>query len=601
MGPRRVPLHRSLLARLFAASVLVAVCAVAATAWITVTTTTGALRTERGQSLADDTRVYDALIGYAATHRDWDGVRPLVDRLAARTGRAITLTTPARTRIADSEPGARPLPERAAARVDPLRPDAALSDGSGAVDPRAVGPYRLTAKERHDVRAEAEATARCMRDKGVGADAVELPSGRYELRFDRPELARKLAEYCDVTSYRQTPPTQLRALDELAGRAAACLGLDSPEGLTIADDFTWDLVGAAPPSATPAAARECVDDARRDQLRPYVAPAALLFVGAPGRTDEPSGTALSGGAVLRIVAAAAAVLAVAVAVTVAVGLRLIRPLRSLVAAAQRPAERMARVPVRTDDEIGRLTAAFNDFAERRERLEEQRRSMVGDVAHELRSPLTNIRSWLEAAQDGLTPTDDRLLALLLDEAVLLQHVIDDLRDLAAADAGRLTLHREPVRTADVLDRVAAAHRGTAERAGVRLDRHDVGDTGELYADPLRLQQIVGNLVGNAVRHTPSGGRVALSARREGRATLLQVADTGAGIAAEDLPHVFDRFWRADKSRTRQTGGSGLGLSIARQLAEAHGGSVTARSTVGRGSVFTVRLPHEHPDRSAGEG
>ncbi|WP_244177920.1 sensor histidine kinase, partial [Streptomyces atriruber] len=209
--------------------------------------------------------------------------------------------------------------------------------------------------------------------------------------------------------------------------------------------------------------------------------------------------------------------------------------------------------------------------------------------HELRTPLSNIRGWLEAAEDGVVDTDPELVTSLLEEALLLQHIVDDLQDLAAADAGTLRLHREPVRAAEIADQVAAAHQARADGAGVRLRATAFGDPW-VTADPLRLRQAIGNLVSNAVRHTPEGGSVRISCRTTADAVLIEVADTGTGIAAADLPHVFDRFWRADKSRTRATGGSGLGLSIVRKLVEAHDGTVSAQSVPGKGSLFTVRLP-----------
>ncbi len=244
------------------------------------------------------------------------------------------------------------------------------------------------------------------------------------------------------------------------------------------------------------------------------------------------------------------------------------------------------------------------MSEQRARLAGQRRAMVGDVAHELRTPLSNIRGWLEAAQDGVATPDDAFIASLHEEAVLLQHVIDDLQDLAAADAGELRVHPEPLGAAELLGQVAAAHRARAEAAGVTVTT-DVPSGHRLTADPVRLRQAVGNLVSNAVRHTPPGGAVRVTCR-PGPAgeSVIEVADSGTGIPADDLPHVFDRFWRAEKSRSRRTGGSGLGLAIVRKLAEAHGGTADVRSTVGQGSVFTLRLPREHPDEDgqpAGSG
>jgi two-component system sensor histidine kinase BaeS len=215
--------------------------------------------------------------------------------------------------------------------------------------------------------------------------------------------------------------------------------------------------------------------------------------------------------------------------------------------------------VSAQDEIGRLTASFNELTAHRDRTERQRKAMVSDIAHELRTPLSTIRSVLEATQDGILPAEEETTASLLEETLLLQHIIDDLQDLAAADAGTLRLHPEPVRLAEVLEQVAAAHGAGTDTAGVAL-RVAAADGIEIPADPLRLRQIVGNLVSNAVRHTPAAGSVTLRARAEGGSAVVEVTDTGTGIAAEDLPLVFDRFRRAERSRSRGTGGSGLGLS-----------------------------------------
>lgn len=347
----------------------------------------------------------------------------------------------------------------------------------------------------------------------------------------------------------------------------------------------------------------CVGSARREQLGSYVSEPALLFVtssdgsrAAAARADANGGFSLSAANTTRLAGFSAGILAVTVAVTAFAATRLTRPLRALTAATQRMKTGEATEPVTARSagsagEIRQLADAFNDMAAHRKALEDQRQAMVSDVAHELRTPLSNIRGWLEAAEDGVVATDPELVTSLLEEALLLQHIVNDLQDLAAADAGTLRLHREPVHASDVVDQVAAAHQAGAEAAGVRLSATTLGDPC-FTADPLRLRQAIGNLVSNAVRHTPAGGSVTISCRATLDAVVVEVADTGSGIAPADLPHVFDRFWRADKSRTRATGGSGLGLAIVRQLVEGHGGTVTARSTPGEGAVFTVRVPVE---------
>lgn len=671
-GPRaQVPLRKSLFARLLAVSALVAACSVAATAWLAVQTTSGAIRQEQGQNLTADARIYHRLLGYAAAHPTWDGVAETVRELAEQSGRRIALTTQGRAPLADSaapEP-ATALPAQASAVVDPLAVDTALSaesaGGSGTttdrVDPRAVGPFRLPASERTRLRKAADRSVACLSDFGIASDVVAGASGRPLIQVvggNDPE--RVQGTRCAVDALDTPTATEEKALKALNQLADACLKRQGREGVQLKLGLSWgqaaDPVPAeavpmpaegypslpptaepsvapssapepgvreertAPPSSAPSpgdqqaavtseddrAVASCVGTARREQLSSYVASPALLFIGDTGGATVP-GFDLSPANTARIAGAAALVLALTVGASVLVGARLVRPLRALTGAAQRmrDGEDTAPVVVLADNEIGRLAAAFNDMSAHRARLEAQRKAMVSDVAHELRTPLSNIRGWLEAAQDGVAEPDPAFIAFLHDEAVQLQHIIDDLQDLAQADADALRLHPEPVRIEELLGQVAAAHQARADTAGVVL-RVQAPPPGRpppaLTADPVRLRQAVGNLVSNAVRHTPAGGEVTLRpyGSDEGDAVLVDVADTGSGIPADDLAHVFDRFWRGEKSRNRRTGGSGLGLAIVRKLAEAHGGTATAASVPGQGSVFTLRLPADG-NSPAGQG
>ncbi|MFJ7624925.1 ATP-binding protein [Streptomyces sp. NPDC097595] len=653
-GARRtVPLRKSLFARLLAVSALVAACSVAATAWLAVQTTSGAIRQEQGQNLAADARIYHRLLGYAAAHPTWDGVGATVRELAEQSGRRIALTTQGRAPLADSAArGAAALPAQASAVVDPLSVDTALSTGAGAtgtttdrVDPRAVGPFRLPASERTRLRKTADRGVACLGDFGIAADVVAGASGRPLIQVvggNDPE--RIQGTRCAVDELDTPTATERKALKALNQLADACLERQGRDGVHLSLGLSWGQaaepvpaeavpVPAAPmatmppsvepravpteapreePSAEPSAVpgpgdqqaaatsendravASCVGTARREQLSSYVASPALLFIGDPGGGTVP-GFDLSPANTARIAGAAALVLALTVGASVLVGARLVRPLRALTGAAQRmrDGEDTAPVVVAADNEIGRLAATFNDMSAHRARLEAQRKAMVSDVAHELRTPLSNIRGWLEAAQDGVADPDPEFIAFLHTEAVQLQHIIDDLQDLAQADAGALRLHPEPVDVAELLGQVAAAHQARADAAGVALGvRPPDRPPPPLTADPVRLRQAVGNLVSNAVRHTPEGGTVTLRAygSEDGDAVLVDVADTGSGIPADDVARVFDRFWRGEKSRSRRTGGSGLGLAIVRKLAEAHGGTATAVSTLGEGSVFTLRFP-----------
>ncbi|MEU0969152.1 HAMP domain-containing sensor histidine kinase [Streptomyces sp. NPDC005917] len=607
----RIPWRKRLLVRLLFASVLIAVCSVAATAWLAVTTTTSALEQEQGRDLAADNKILAQLSGYAADHADWSGVQHTVRALAATTGRRVALTTADRTLIADSAPHDSPLPPRPAAAVDPLHTDTYTEFGAqlSGIDPRAVGPFRLPAIEREKLDAVARNEQECFDRVGARTTVRHTPSGRpHVLVDDGTDAVLYLKAGCGNVFATPTSgtrdaldfptPTETRALTALTDLARPCLkARDMDLGGPLS--LTYDPTGRTPVSGgflvtkrgvkreTDQTAKNCVTDARRTQLEPYVAPAAELFLGlgdqtAPRFDMSPANKA-------RIVGVAGLVLAVTVAVTAVVATRLVRPLRALTAAAQQPPELHARAPVRTRDETGLLAEAFNDLTERRERLEEQRKAMVSDIAHELRSPLTNIRGWLEVTRDGVVAPDRALLASLHEEALVLQRIIDDLQDLAAADAGTLRIHREPVRAADLFEQVAAAHRVAADGAGVSL-LTDADGTVWLDADPVRMRQALGNLVSNAIRHTPADGTVTLAARPDGDHVVLTVTDSGKGIAPDDLARVFERFWRAEKSRSRRTGGSGLGLPIVRHLVAAHDGTVEAASEPGRGAEFTLRLP-----------
>ncbi|MFI8537514.1 ATP-binding protein [Streptomyces aquilus] len=594
--PRDLPLRRSLRSRLLGLSALVSLCSIVATAWLVVSLTAVAIGRERGQVLADDARIYDTLVGYAATHPDWSGVGPTLRALSERTGRRIALTDEARHPLADSagEGPAGTLPSKASATVDALAVDSALARPSAGsspdrIDPRAVGPFLLTGRERSDLAARASRIAACIREGGPAqeVEVTRTPNGRSQVEVDGDVF--DTGDRCGVDGLQRRTRTETRALAQLGGLVNDCLGGRHAAPVRLADDLSWvpaDVRGSPDTRAVTA----CLSTARREQLDPYVAPPVLLFATAPDRKIA-TFFDLSGANRMRIVGVTVAVLLTTVTVTFVAGTRMVRPLRALTGAAQRMADgdQSARVEVAGDDEFGRLAAAFNLMASRRQELERLRRALVSDVAHELRAPVSNVRGWLEAVEDGVVPADESLVSSLLEEAVLLQHIIDDLRDLSAADAGVLVLHPEDVDAAAVLGQVARAHQGSAGAAGVEL-RVRAEEGLVLCADPMRLRQAVGNLVSNAVRHTPAGGTVALSAEREGDDVVFRVADTGSGISGEDLPKVFDRFWRAEKSRSRQSGGSGLGLSIVRKLAEAHGGSAQVSSAVGEGSVFSLRLP-----------
>jgi signal transduction histidine kinase len=272
--------------------------------------------------------------------------------------------------------------------------------------------------------------------------------------------------------------------------------------------------------------------------------------------------------------------------------RIVRPLTELTrgvrAIAQgRPTE---PVPVGGPDEIAELGRAFNRMARQLELDEQQRQHLFAGITHELRTPLSVIQGTLEGVLDHVVePTPERIAALH-SQTLLLRRLITDLRDLSLAQAGQLELH--PTRTdvaAIVADTVEAFAPSFQDR-GISVRTNIPADFPGVEADPDRLRQIVQNLVENALRYTSAGGTVEIALRAEDGGVRIQVADTGRGIGAADLPHIFEHFYRADPSRARASGGTGLGLAIVKSLVEAHHGRVTVESTPGAGSTFTVRLP-----------
>lgn len=279
--------------------------------------------------------------------------------------------------------------------------------------------------------------------------------------------------------------------------------------------------------------------------------------------------------------------------------RVTRPLTRLTYAAQTMAggDLNVRVGSSVVKEIDELAGAFNTMATSLSDADRQRRQMTADVAHELRTPLSIIRGRLEGMQDGIYKATPEEIATLLKETALLERLIEDLRVLALADAGQLALHKEGIAPGALVRSVAQSFARQAASQNVELRVADVGEMEalpEIDVDPQRIAQVLGNLVANSLRHTPAGGSVDMKAWLEVRAgknvLCMSVKDTGSGISAEDLPHIFDRFYRVDHARTRSAGGAGLGLAIAKRMIEAHNGGMWAESKPGEGTLVGVWVP-----------
>jgi two-component system, OmpR family, sensor histidine kinase BaeS len=538
---------------------LVAVSATAATAWLTLRQASQQIDESATVDRAQLDEVVSRLKEYGSQHGTWEGVPGLVRDLRARTGQRIHLVADTGEVIVDTD-------------TEENRTARALGTMTGFVDPRPMldlseSPADPAARQDAVVKAvgayrSGVLFAACLTRIGVPVTAspgdMGVPGFDADLRdvdLSDPQGIQQIVAECRAAA---TVSASYGQADTARVKLCASLKALGPLDSCLAQAFTAQIGDVAPVPAR-------------------------VYLGARG---DPS-SALAAGPLL---AAAAGVAAVAIIGTVLLSRRVLRPIDTLTAAAQRlgRGDLTGRVPVRGNDELAELARSFNRMADSLQRGEERQRRLVADVAHELRTPLANLRGYLEALSDGVIAPDQDLYASLHEEAVLQQRIVDDLQDLALAEAGNLAYHRVTVDLAELLETCRTAHHARAESAGVSLSVE--ADPVAVRADPDRLRQVLGNLVTNALRATAAGGSVRLSASQTGTQAVLRVVDTGSGIAADALPYVFDRFWRADSARGRRTGGSGLGLAIARQIVTDHGGTITVASEVGVGTTFTITLP-----------
>ncbi|MFC9683575.1 sensor histidine kinase [Streptomyces sp. NPDC056948] len=529
---------------------LVAMAATAATAWLTLRQANLQVRESVTAGRQEVSRITGDLRAYGFAHGTWEGLSPTVSRLAEDTGQRIRVATENDVLLADSDAlegrAPRPVSNQPPVLVDPrplLRiPAGQLPRTSMKLTATAIAQYRAEAAYAACLtRAGAEVTA-SPDDTGVPRSSTERRPGQCEEPEGEPDprTAQDLEVIRTCESEQQFTTCLQRVFNERVGSAA-------PPRLVI-------RLGV------------------RDESPPALAAAPTM--------------AVAGGVALAAVVGA-----------LLLSRAVLRPVRAMTLAAGGLGEGDLgrRVPVSGRDEIAQLGRAFNRMAESIQAVEERQRRLTGDIAHELRTPLANLRGYLEALRDGVVEPTPELLDSLHEEALLQQRIVDDLQDLALAEAGALTYHPVRVDLRELLEAAGTAHRAQADAAGVAL-RLDAPRPVDVIADADRLRQVVGNLVGNALRATAPGGTVtlALAQAEDGELVFLQVRDTGKGIPAEDLPHLFDRFWRADAARGRATGGSGLGLSIARQIVTDHQGTIAVESTVGVGTLFTVTLATTGP-------
>ncbi|MEV7889991.1 sensor histidine kinase [Streptomyces sp. NPDC002817] len=539
---------------------VVALAATAATAWLTLRQANRQVQETAAAGRQEVSRITGELQAYGFAHGTWEGLSPTVAELARDTGQRIRIATESDVLLADSDALAgrtpRALSGQPAVLVD-ARPVLRLPAG---LVPR--GAMKITAVTIAEYRATVVYAA-CLTRAGAQVTARPGDNGVPRISTDR--------------------------------RPAQCVRPG-----TKAERPTQEDIAALRPCESEQRPVDCLRRVFNERVAADAPPRLEIRLGV--RNDAPP----------TLAAAPTVAVAVGVALAVILGALLLsravlRPVRAITLAAKGLGEGdlARRVPVLGRDEIAQLGGAFNRMADSLQAGEERQRRLTGDIAHELRTPLANLRGYLEALRDGVVEPTPELLASLHEEALLQQRVVDDLQDLALAEAGALTYHPVAVDLRDLLEAGRTAHRAQAEAAGVALELQAPGPV-IVTADPDRLRQVVGNLVGNALRATAAGGTVTLALLPQGLAqgepavAEMEIRDTGRGIAAEDLPHLFDRFWRADASRGRATGGSGLGLSIARQIVTDHRGTIEVRSAVGVGTTFRVSLPAV-PDGVGGSG
>lgn len=283
---------------------------------------------------------------------------------------------------------------------------------------------------------------------------------------------------------------------------------------------------------------------------------------------------------------------VGIVVGVLIAQRLMRPLQHLAQAAVALGQGQldTRSPVDGPVEVRRVAEAFNAMASDLAAASQQRRQMVADIAHELRTPLTIIQGNLRAILDDVYPLTRAEISQIYEATLGLRRLVDDLRELSLADTGQLELHRQPLDLHTLLCREAELFRELATTQGVDLHIAPAPVLPLALADGERIAQVVRNLLSNALRYTPAGGAIAITSAPERHGVLVSVSDTGSGIAPEDLPHVFERFYRGDRGRARTHGGSGLGLAIAERIIALHGGQIGVESEFGKGTRFWFWLP-----------
>ena len=570
--------------RIFVLVMVVTVTAIGATAWLTLSLTSRELTRAQQATSAHQSEIGEAMRVFGLRHGHWPGVDEVVAAQSDRTRLHIQLRTGNGGVLADSDNlgGKASGPVRGSLGIDP-RP---------ALDPSIARlPLRMTATDQTVLATGRKALPNDLFGPAP-TDSFYGSAGALMVRQVAQYRAALIAMRCiagkthgDAGLPLVTAPYLTPA--QLSGQPA-CVQQATD---VVRDDQTWipyllaDYARCTPKGAD-RDSPDCLENAFTTAVTSTSAVPLQLFLGTRDALDiaELGRPAAYGSAGLVVLA---------VLGTALIARQVSRPVRRLTVAARLLARGQldVRVPTSGRSELARLTESFNTMAQAVQRSEERQRRLIADVAHEMRTPLSNLRGYLEGLSDGVVEPSRELFASLHEETLLQRRILDDLQVLALAEAGDLGYTRAETDLADLVSTGATAHRVVAAEAGVALTVDAPGPV-RVRADPDRLRQVLGNLLSNAIRYTDQGGHVLLKVRAEDGDAVLTVQDTGVGIAPGDLPRVFDRFWRADPARQRATGGTGLGLTIAHRIVTDHGGRIDVTSRPHIGTTFVVRLPLE---------
>ncbi|MDO5068232.1 MAG: ATP-binding protein [Propionibacteriaceae bacterium] len=568
-------MFRTVRSRVVALMILVVAISVALTA-VMVSLAQQRVVHQGAQTLRGDADIYQRLLNYGITHPSWEGVEGEVIALAEEYQRRIALGTEPEKIIVDSDvllnQDSGKLNSDPQVIIDPLNPLTNVAEMPKVIQ---VDPGDAQDQERRRKQVED-----CLLEHAPSAVNQQAP--QLEIQ---PVSAEEWPEVknCLIPVVQPLPRATATDLGLTMGMVRDCMESTFVKlGWTLSETKPLVIPNIAD-QGLERDTRECMNRL----LKGVTAPPVKLFLGSEGSTML-SPQAL---ATLETALIATCIIAVAGLGGMMIASRIVKPLRTLTVAATKlgDGERDVRVEVPDRTEIGALAETFNDMAESLARSEQARRQLVADIAHELGNPLVTIGGGLEAIQDGIYQPSPEVLASLAEEAAHLQRLVTELRELALADTGNLPITRAEVDLTELATATVNTQALVATAAGIELGVVADGPH-PVIADETRLRQVLANLLGNAIHHTPAGGRVEVRIARLPGRVRLEVADTGEGIAPEHLPHVFERFWRADPSRHRDKGRTGLGLAISDTLVRAQGGTISVASTLGQGTTFTIDLP-----------